>query len=255
MPLTLTSLNGIPLVEPGDSLPDILENALKNNKLTIQENDILVLAQKIVSKAENRLVNLTTVTPSAQASEIAQKTEKDPRLIELILNESQEVLRVRTGTIIVQHKNGFVCANAGIDHSNVQAPWGNPEDWVLLLPVDADQSAKIIRDTLKKRFKKNIGVMIIDTHGRAWRIGTVGACIGLAGLPGVVDLRGVPDMFGYELRVTQVGAADELAAAASLMMGQAAESTPAVHVRGFPYPLREGTLQELIRPKEMDLFR
>ena len=128
MPLTLTSLNGIPLVEPGDSLPDILENALKNNKLTIQENDILVLAQKIVSKAENRLVNLTTVTPSAQASEIAQKTEKDPRLIELILNESQEVLRVRTGTIIVQHKNGFVCANAGIDHSNVQAPWGKPED-------------------------------------------------------------------------------------------------------------------------------
>ena len=255
MALTLTPLTGIPLIKPNDSLPDILNKALLENNLLLEDNDILVLAQKIVSKAENRLVNLTTVTPSARAHEVSQKTEKDPRLIELILQESVEVLRTRPGTIIVQHKNGFVCANAGIDHSNVQAAWGRAEDWVLLLPEDLDRSAKTIRDTLSKEHKVNIGVMIIDTHGRAWRIGTVGACIGLAGLPGVVDLRGVSDIFGYQLRVTQVAAADELAAAASLMMGQAAEATPVVHVRGFPYSLRDGSLQELIRPKEMDLFR
>ena len=255
MPLILTPLAGIPLIEPGDSLPDVISEAIFENGMSLKDSDILVLAQKIVSKAENRLVNLTTVTPSEQALDLALKTEKDPRLVELMLRESQEVLRTRPGTIIVQHKNGFVCANAGIDHSNVEAPWGNPEDWVLLLPEDADRSASTIRDALFERYQVNIGVMIIDTHGRAWRVGTVGACIGLAGLPGVVDLRGVSDLFGYELRVTQVAAADELAAAASLMMGQAAEATPAVHVRGFPYPLRESSLQELIRPKETDLFR
>jgi coenzyme F420-0:L-glutamate ligase/coenzyme F420-1:gamma-L-glutamate ligase len=255
MPLTLTPLVGIPLIEPGDSLPDVLSKALLENRLSLEDNDILVLAQKIVSKAENRLVNLTTITPSSRAFELSQKTEKDPRLIELMLRESLEVLRTRPGTIIVQHKKGFVCANAGIDHSNVQAPWGKAEDWVLLLPEDADRSAANIRNDLVKRLHVNIGVMIIDSHGRAWRIGTVGACIGLAGLPGVVDLRGVSDLFGYQLRVTQVAAADELAAAASLMMGQAAESTPVVHVRGFPYPLRDGSLRELIRPKELDLFR
>ncbi len=255
MPLTLTPLAGIPLIEPGDSLPDVIGKAIFENGVSLKDNDILVLAQKIVSKAENRLVNLTTVTPSNQALDLAQKTEKDPRLVELMLRESQEILRTRPGTIIVQHKNGFVCANAGIDHSNVEAPWGNPEDWVLLLPDDADRSAANIRNAFFERYQVNIGVMIIDTHGRAWRVGTVGVCIGLAGLPGVVDLRGVSDLFGYQLRVTQVAAADELAAAASLMMGQAAEATPAVHVRGFPYSLREGSLQELIRPKETDLFR
>ena len=190
MALTLTPLTGIPLIEPHDSLPDILYKAVIENNLSLEDNDILVLAQKIVSKAENRLVNLTTVTPSAQAYEISQKTEKDPRLIELILQESAEVLRTRPGTIIVQHKNGFVCANAGIDHSNVQSAWGKAEDWVLLLPEDSDRSAKIIRDALSTEHKVNFGVMIIDTHGRAWRNGTVGACIGLAGLPGVVDFKG-----------------------------------------------------------------
>ncbi len=255
MPLTLTPLRGIPLIKPGDSLSEILHNALANNNLVLEESDILVLAQKIVSKAENRLVNLTTITPSKQAIEISNNIEKDPRLIELILRESREVLRLRPGTIIVQHTNGFVCANAGIDHSNVQAPWGDAADWVLLLPEDADLSARKIRDELSGRYNVKIGVMIIDTHGRAWRMGTVGACIGLAGIPGLVDLRGTADLFGYQLRVTQVAAADELAGAASLMMGQAAESTPVIHVRGFPYPLREGSLQELIRPKETDLFR
>jgi coenzyme F420-0:L-glutamate ligase / coenzyme F420-1:gamma-L-glutamate ligase len=255
MPLTFTTLQGIPLVQPGDSLAKILDEALKGNSLELQDGDILVLAQKIVSKAEGRFVNLTTVSPSPQAVELAAATEKDPRFLELVLRESKEILRTRPGTIIVEHKRGFVCANAGIDHSNVQGLWGNAEDWVLLLPEDSDHSAQAVRSELEEAHHVKIGVLIIDTHGRAWRNGTVGAAIGLAGMPGLVDMRGLPDMFGYKLRVTLVAAADELAAGASLMMGQAAESTPAVHVRGFPFPLREGGLPELIRAKEMDMFR
>ncbi len=255
MPLTFTTLKGIPLVQPGDSLPEILDAALTGNAIELQDGDILVLAQKIVSKSEGRFVNLTTVAPSIRAQELAAATEKDPRFIELVLQESRSVLRTRPGTIIVEHKRGFVCANAGIDHSNVQGLWGNADDWVLLLPEDSDRSAQAIRVELEATHGVKIGVLVIDTHGRAWRTGTVGMAIGLAGMPGLVDLRGLPDMFGYHLRVTLVAAADELAAGASLMMGQAAEATPVVHVRGFPYPLREGSLAELIRAKEMDLFR
>jgi coenzyme F420-0:L-glutamate ligase/coenzyme F420-1:gamma-L-glutamate ligase len=181
--------------------------------------------------------------------------EKDARLIELILRESREVLRVRPGTIIVEHRGGFICANAGIDHSNVHGPWGNPEDWVLLLPEDADVSAERLRKDLEAFSGVSLGVLIIDSHGRAWRTGTVGVSIGLSNLPGIVDMRGQPDMFGYQLRVTMIAAADELAAAASLVMGQAAECTPVVHVRGFPYALREATFDELLRPKDLDLFR
>lgn len=219
-----------------------------------------MLAQKIVSKAEGRLVHLTQVNPTSQALELAALSEKDPRLVELVLRESREVLRVRPGTIIVEHRLGFVCANAGIDHSNVHPQPGetgqlNPEEWVLLLPEDPDASANAIRQRLLAASGARLGVMIIDSHGRAWRMGTVGVAIGLAGLPGLVDLRGAPDLFGYHLRITQVGAADELAAAASLIMGQAAEGTPVVHVRGFPYELRESRLSELLRAKDQDMFR
>jgi coenzyme F420-0:L-glutamate ligase/coenzyme F420-1:gamma-L-glutamate ligase len=265
MPLTLTPLTEIPLIRHGDNLADILVRALDKTNIELQDGDILVLAQKIVSKAEGRTVNLATVTPSQRALELAEKTRKDARFIELILRESNEILRARAGVIIVEHKLGFVCANAGIDHSNVNPPetseaskdFGNPdaEDWVLLLPADPDLSAGKMRDAIQSKTGKQIGVLIIDSHGRAWRNGTVGVAIGIAGLPGLQDLRGKPDLFGYTLQVTQVGAADELAAAASLVMGQAAEGTPAVHVRGFPYPLREGSLKELLRPKEQDMFR
>lgn len=255
MPLVFSTLAGIPLIMPGDDLGEILGRALLESSLKLENGDVLVIAQKIVSKAEGRFVNLTTVTPSPTAIEIAQKTEKDPRFIELVLSESNSILRMRPGTIIVEHKCGFICANAGIDHSNVQGLWGNPEDWVLLLPTDPDQSALRLRLQLEKMSGARIGVLIIDTHGRAWRMGTVGVAIGLSGMPGLVDLRGVPDLFDYRLRVTQVAAADELAASASLLMGQAAEFTPAVHARGFPYALREGSLKELIRPKELDMFR
>ncbi len=280
MPLTLTPLSSIPLIRHGDDLADILVAGLGASKIALEDGDILVLAQKIVSKAEGRMVNLATVTPSERAKELAAQSEKDPRIVELMLRESNAILRVRVGTIIVEHKLGFICANAGIDHSNVGSPprsddsakrpervsrpayttkivttWKDGDEYVLLLPENPDQSASDIRAEIEKRTKKKIGVMVIDSHGRAWRVGTVGMCIGLSGVPAVVDERGWQDLFGYTLRITVVGVADELAAAASLMMGQAAEGTPAVHVRGFPYPLREGSLCELLRPKEQDLFR
>jgi coenzyme F420-0:L-glutamate ligase/coenzyme F420-1:gamma-L-glutamate ligase len=253
--LTVNPLQNMPLIHPGDDLAGILIDSIRENGFHLIEGDILVLAQKIVSKAENRLVNLTSVEPSPAAVELGRKTDKDARLVELMLQESNSVLRYRPGTIICEHRLGFVCANAGIDHSNVQGLWGNPEDWVLLLPKDPDLSAAQIRTRIGQATGILPGVMIIDSHGRAWRMGTVGVSIGLAGLPGLVDLRGREDLFGFQLRITQVGAADELAAAASLVMGQASESIPAVLVRGFPYPLREGSLKELIRPKDLDLFR
>ena len=255
MPLTLTPLSGIPLIRHGDNLADILVKALEENQISLKENDILVIAQKIVSKAEGRAINLVRIRPSARAIELAESTEKDARLVELILQESREVLRTRPGTIIVEHRLGFVCANAGIDHSNVAGEGTAAEEWVLLLPVDPDRSAQEIRRAIETETAKRAGILIIDSHGRAWRNGTVGVAIGLAGLPGLQDLRGQPDLFGFTLRITQVGVADELAAAASLMMGQAAEGTPVVHVRGFPYPLSAGSLQELLRPREHDLFR
>jgi coenzyme F420-0:L-glutamate ligase/coenzyme F420-1:gamma-L-glutamate ligase len=231
----------------------VILTSLERTGLTFQDGDILVIAQKIVSKSEGRLVDLKTVTPSTQAVELAERSEKDPRIVELILRESKSVLRSRPGTIIVEHHLGFVCANAGIDQSNVKKE--NDGDWVLLLPLNPDETAANIRRRLEKISDARLGVLIIDSHGRAWRLGTAGVAIGLSGLPGLVDLRGEKDLFGYQLRISEVGAADELASAASLLMGQAAESKPVILVRGFPYPLREGNLNELIRPKEQDLFR
>ncbi len=250
-PLTLTPLPNFPLVQPGDDLAAAILQGCQGANLRLQDGDILVLAQKIVSKAEGRLVRLRDVQPSPAARQLAARSQKDPRLCELILRESNEVLRVRPGLVIVEHRLGFVCANAGIDHSNT----GAEEDAYLLLPADPDASAAALRARLEAASQARLGVLIIDSHGRAWRQGTVGVTIGLSGLPALVDERGWRDLFGYELRVTVVGAADELAAAASLMMGQAAEGQPVVHVRGFPYPLGEGRLPELLRPKEKDLFR
>lgn len=253
--LTITPIAGIPLIQPGDDLVEIILDALEYNNLTLLDGDILVITSKIISKAEGRQVNLATVLPSQEALQLAGCVEKDARLVELILDESNQVLRSRPGTIIVEHRHGFVCANAGIDHSNVAGEGDQAEEWVLLLPEDPEASAHQLRQRLEAHTNVRIGIMIIDSHGRAWRIGTVGMAIGLAGIPGVVDLRGKPDLFGYNLRITQIGAADELAAGASLVMGQAAEGTPVVLVRGFPYPLREGSLAELFRPRQEDLFR
>lgn len=236
-------------------MSSLIFEAINRCGYSLEDHDILVIAQKIVSKSEGRLVNLRQVQPSQKAVELASVTEKDPALVELILQESNEVLRTRGGVIIVEHKMGFVCANAGIDHSNVKGEWGNQDDWVLLLPEDPDRSADEIRKNIETLSGKKIGVVIIDSHGRAWRMGVVGVAIGVSGVPALVDLRGEEDMFGYRLRVSQVAAADELAAAASLVMGQASEKIPVVLVRDFPYPLRESSLTELIRPKDLDLFR
>ncbi len=255
MPLTLTPLIGIPLVQPGDNLGQQICEAIEKSQIELLDGDILVVTQKIVSKSENRFVNLNNILASPEAVEIGKKTEKDPRFVELVLQESKSILRMRTGTLIAEHKLGFVCANAGIDHSNVQSLDGNLEDWVLLLPENPDESASRIRGVIEAASGRKVGVLIIDSHGRAWRMGAVGVAIGLSGIPALVDLRGKPDLFGYQLRVTLVAAADELAAAASLMMGQADEFTPVIHVRGFPYAQRESTVQELIRPRDLDLFR
>lgn len=254
-PLIITPVPGLPMVAEGDDVALLVFVACQNARIDILPGDIFVIAQKIVSKSEGRFFNLDDVQVTPQGVELAAVTAKDPRLVELILQESNAVLRTRPGLIIVEHRLGFVCANAGIDHSNVQGKWGRPEDWVLLLPIDPDESAHRLRQALEALSGVSLGVLIIDSHGRAWREGITGVTIGLSGVPGVIDRRGQPDLLGYELRVTQIGAADELAAAASLVMGQANEGIPAVHVRGFPYPLRDASMAELLRPRELDLFR
>ena len=255
MSLTLTPLQQFPNIKSGDSISALILNNLSQLGLHPIDGDIFVITQKVVSKSEGRLRNLKTVTPSREAFALAQETGKDPRFVELVLQESTAVLRKRENILIVEHKNGFICANAGIDHSNVKGEFGDDLDWVLLLPEDADRSARQIRRELESATGARLGVLIIDSHGRAWRNGTEGVAIGISGMPGVVDLRGTTDLFGFKLQITQVAAADELAAGASLLMGQAAEGTPVVHVRGFPYALRESNLGELLRPKDLDLFR
>jgi len=252
--LSLSPLNDFPYVKQGDNIAEIISSSLQHNGLSLQNGDILVIAQKIISKSEGRLINLNSVSPSDKAHEIASISEKNPRLIELILQESSRIIRVRPGTIIVEHRLGFICANAGIDHSNVIINNEKNEN-VLLLPENPDKSADVIQRYFETNNKVKIGVLIIDSHGRAWRLGVVGTTIGLSGLPGLVDMRDKPDLFGGMLRATQIGVADELAGAASLIMGQGNEGIPVVHARGFPYKLRKSNLQELIRPIKKDLFR
>lgn len=249
--LTFTALPGIPMIQEGDDLVKILLQSLDEAQIKLQDGDILVVAQKIISKAEGRKVNLAEVVPGPEALALAEETEKDPRLLELILQESRTVVRRRPGLVITEHNLGFISANAGIDHSNV----AGSDDWVLLLPKDPDASADCLRAGLEQASGARLGVLVIDSHGRAWRVGTVGITIGISGLPGVVDLRGEQDLFGFELVATIVGTADELAAGASLLMGQVAEATPVVHVRGFPYTLRDACLPEMLRAPETDLFR
>ena len=255
MRLIISPVKHIPLIKQGDDLAMVIDKGLKKEGLEIVENDVLVVTQKIISKAEGRSINLDDVTPSAKAKELALVCEKDPRLVEIVLSESNSVLRCVKNTLIVEHKLGFVCANAGVDHSNVKEDQEGNGIWYLLLPENPDASAQKIREYFNNTKGIDIGVMVIDSHGRAWRQGVVGIMIGTAGVPSLVDLRGKKDIFGYELRITQVAAADELAAAASLVMGQADEHIPVVHVRGFPYKLADTSLKEVLRPKEKDLFR
>ena len=251
--LTLRALDGVPLVKAGDDLAGIILDALAASGLTLRTDDVVVLAQKIVSKAEGRMIELSGIEPSARAIEIAARSDKDPRVVQLILDESDEVLRVRPGAIIVGHRLGFVAANAGIDQSNIGN--GADDDRVLLLPLDPDGTCTKLRGELAARTGVDVAVMIIDSIGRAWRNGTVGTAIGVSGMAGLLDLRTKPDLFGRPLKTSELGLADELASAASLVMGQSSEGRPIVLARGVPYARREGTAHELIRPKEIDLFR
>jgi coenzyme F420-0:L-glutamate ligase/coenzyme F420-1:gamma-L-glutamate ligase len=249
--IELLAIPRIPLVQPGDDLPGVVLAAAAAAGMDWRDRDVLVVAQKIVSKAEGRLVHLPDVLPSSRAQELAGQTGKDPRLVEVILGESAEVLRVRPGLLVVEHRLGFVCANAGVDQSNV----AGSDDWALLLPADPDASARRLRDAIRAASGAEVAVIVSDSHGRAWRFGTVGVAIGVAGLHPLSDLRGQPDLAGRPLQITEVGTADEIAAAAGLLMGQAGEQRPAVLVRGARFKAGEGHLQEILRPRDGDLFR
>ena len=251
--VTLSALSGIKLIEPGDDIGAITVAALQANGLVPEEGDVLVVAQKIVSKAEGRYVDTATVQPSERALSLAAEVDKDPRFVEVVLSEAKRVVRYRPGLLIVEHRLGFVMANAGIDHSNIAAEAG--VERVLLLPVDPDGSARALRQHLMDAFGMGIGVIISDSFGRAWRKGTVGVALGAAGLPALIDLRGHPDLFGRELMVTETGFADEIAAAAGLLMGQADEAVPIVLVRGLAWSAPDQPAAALVRPAEHDLFR
>jgi coenzyme F420-0:L-glutamate ligase/coenzyme F420-1:gamma-L-glutamate ligase len=253
MAVTLAPLPDIPLVRPGDDLAGLLIAACEQSALTPGDGDIIVVAQKIVSKAEGRYVDLAGVRPSARARDLAADVDKDPRLVEVILGESRRVVRHRRGVLIVEHRLGFIMANAGVDRSNVDPAVG--AEPVLLLPRDPDASAARLLERLAAHFKRRLGVIITDSWGRPWRRGTVGVALGAAGLPALMDMRGRPDLFGHELRVTQTGFADEVASAASLLMGQANEALPVVLVRGLAWDAPATPAAALIRAADEDLFR
>ena len=251
--LNIFALEKIPLIIPGDNLAKIIFNALKISKLVIQDGDVFVIAQKIASKAENRYVTLSEILPSKKASVLAQKTDKDPRLVELILRESKKVVRFRKGVIVVEHKLGFIHANAGIDRSNIESDSLNPR--VLLLPKNPDLSAQQLQKELSKFLRKKVGVIINDSTGSAWRNGIVGIAIGCSGVSVLSDLRGQKDLYGRTLEVTEVGIADELASSASILMGQSNEGLPVVIIQGLKLSNDKRGSKALLRLAKDDLFR
>lgn len=250
-PVTMLALPGIPMIQPGDNLADIILNALTSAGIQLQNGDALVISSKIVSKSEGRIVDLRNVVPGADAEKLAMETGKDPRVVELVLNESQSVSRKAKGVLVTQHRLGFVSANAGIDQSNV-APG---DDHILLLPLNPDQSATELRDALHQLTGAEIGVVISDTHGRPFRMGNVGVAIGVAGMPALVDLRGQQDLFGRTLKITLQGYADLVASAAHLMCGEGNEGLPVIFMRGLNFPSPHGRAADLNRPPEQDLYR
>lgn len=247
--LELFAVPGVPMVRPGDDLAGLIADRAP----PLHDGDVLVIAQKIVSKAEGRSIDLATVAPTPRAVALAEEVGKDPRLVEVILSESTRVVRSRPNLLIMQHRLGFVMANAGVDHSNVAPPDGI--DRALLLPIDPDGSAERLRAALAQKLGVRLAVIISDSFGRPWRRGTVGVAIGAAGLPSLIDMRGQPDLFGRILEVTVIGFADEIAAAAGLLQGQASEAQPVVVVRGLTWTAPDAPVNELVRPPEEDLFR
>ncbi|WP_373080647.1 coenzyme F420-0:L-glutamate ligase [Zhongshania sp.] len=251
--LTLIPVPGIPMVEPGDDLCTILVSALDQARLVLQDGDLLVLAQKIVSKAEGRYAFLNDVNPSPEALALARDCDKDPRHMEILLRESRAVLRQRPGVVIVEHKLGYVHANAGIDRSNIESDEDNPR--LLLLPENPDASANNLREALREKIGVEVNIIINDSAGRAWRNGTLGFAIGTAGFEAVENRIGEQDLFGRALEVTEVAVADELAAAASFLMGQGNESMPLVLIRGAKLRPSDAGSAALIRDRERDMFR
>jgi coenzyme F420-0:L-glutamate ligase/coenzyme F420-1:gamma-L-glutamate ligase len=242
MIVELLTLPGIPLVKKGDDLAALIVDGLSHADIYPREGDIFVLAQKIVSKAEGRMVNLSSVVPSVKAIELSYEVDKDPRLVELVLSETASIIRARRGLLLVEHRLGFVMPNAGIDMSNVGA-----QDWALLLPVDPDASAKALRARLSKTFGFDVAVVINDSVSRPWRNGTCGVAIGSAGLPALNDIRGTIDLFGRVMQTSTTGFADEISAAASLLMGQGREGTPIVVMRGLKWRKTDNGVSDLLR--------
>lgn len=255
--LAFFAIPNIPMIEAGDDLVSIIGNAIMQTQEKLQDDDIVVVAQKIISKAENRYVNLAEVVPSEEARTLAAQVNKDPAHVQVILSESKEVVKTKPGVLIVEHKLGFVHANAGVDRSNIESHENRKQ--VLLLPVDPDASAQRLREGWQTQYGVRVGVIVNDTSGRAWRHGLVGLAIGVSGLRALEDHIGAKDLFQQKLEVTQVAAADELAAGASFLMGQKDEKTPVVVIRGHrpvepQEPAQQG-IKPLLRPKALDLFR
>lgn len=252
--LTIAAIPGVPMITPGDDLAAILVECLGATGARFEEGDVLVVAQKIVSKAEGRLVRLADVVPGEEALRLAEVTGRDPAVTQVVLDESNEVLRARRGLLVVEQRGGWVCANAGVDRSNVRPD--DESEILALLPADSDASAQALRARIGELTGVTPAVLIIDSHGRAWRIGTVGVTIGGAGLPPVWDQRGNQDLFGYTLQASEECIADELAAAASLVMGQGNEGRPAILIRGYVMPdAPHAPARSIQRAREMDVFR
>ena len=254
--LELRALPDVPIVEPGDDLAALIEAALARAAIVLADGDVVVLASKVVSRAEGRFVDLATVDPSARARELAAETEKDPRVVELILRDAAEVSRKARGVLVVRHRLGFITANASIDMSNAQPANAREGSgpWVLILPEAPDSSAERVRAALHEKSGAEIGVVITDSLGRPFRVGTVGAAIGVAGLPALWDRRGEPDLFGRTLEITITGLADQIAAAADLVAGQADERRAFVHVRGLSFDVGAHAASELYRSAKQDLY-
>ena len=251
--MTLFPVQNFPLIHPGDDLAALIVERLHAQGEKLQVGDILVLAQKIVSKSEGRLVRLADVTPSAQALEIADVVGKEPRHIQVVLDDTNEIVRARRGLLVVEQRNGWVCANAGVDRSNIDPEQG---ETLAMLPLDSDASAAALSTRLGELTGITPAVIINDSHGRAWRVGTCGVAIGCAGLPPVWNQRGLHDLFGYELQSSEECIADELAAAASLLMGQSDEARPVIVIRGFKLPdAPHAPAKAIQRPAQMDAFR
>lgn len=252
--MTLFSVPGLPMIRPGDDLAQLIAEKTEAAGQQLHSGDILVIAQKVVSKAEGRLVRLSAVTPGERALELAEITGKDPRIVQVILDDSHEVVRARRGLLIVEQKSGWVCAHGGMDRSNVQPVDG--EEMVALLPENSDASAEGLRARLAELTGAEVAVLISDSHGRPWKFGTLGVCIGCAGIPPIWNQRGLYDLFGYELVASEECLADELAGAAALLMGQSAEGRPVVVIRGYTPPnLPAAPATVIQRPKEFDAFR